>query len=246
VDWQTFEHSPVGTLQTIKGHDAQLRRDYSHFAFVPHDLATHLVLEPLTYKVSGEAERAVGRLDASAQRLPNPKLLVRPSLIREAVSTSALEGTYAPLLEVLEADYLEAGQRRTEVREILNWIEAAQRGLELIAKKPLCVTMFNELQQILVRGTRGDGVDAGRLRTGQVFIGQRHEGIERSRYVPPPAGERLTAGVDAWERWINEDHPYPLVVKLALTHTQFETLHPYHDGNGRLGRLIRVIEVDRG
>lgn len=243
MDCQAFESSPVGSLRRITGHDAYLRKDYDHFAFVPNELPASLPLEPLSYKMASEAEREVGRLDASTKRLPNPKLLVRPALIREAVSTSALEGTYAPLIEVLEADYLEATQRRSEVREILNWIEAAERGIELIAHKPLCVTMFNELQQILVHGTHGDGADAGQLRNGQVFIGQRHDGIERSSYVPPPAGELLIAGVDAWERWINEDHHFPLVVKLALTHYQFETLHPYHDGNGRLGRLIAVLQL---
>jgi Fic family protein len=176
-------------------------------------------------------------------RLPNPKLLLRPALRREAVSTSALEGTYATLLEVFEADYLEDRQRTAEQREVLNYVRAAERGIELIEQKPIGVTVISDLQSILVRGTRSDGATAGRLRTGQVYIGERERGIEHARFVPPPAGEILEHGIYAWEAWLNADDDIPLLLKAALGHYQFETLHPYTDGNGRLGRLIVALQL---
>jgi len=247
VDIRLFAESPVGRLQPITGHDTYLGRDYNHFAFVPTALPGSVGLEPLTMKLMSEAERAVGRLDAAASRLPNPSLLVRPALYREAVSTSALEGTYAPFQEVLEADFIEERKRSAEVREVRNYVEAAERGLQLIQEKPICLNVIAELQTIIVRGTRGDGFDAGQLRSGQVYIGERALGIERSRFVPPPAGDELRDGVSSWEKWINSDDHTPLLVKAALGHYQFETLHPFSDGNGRLGRLIVTLQlVDAG
>lgn len=243
MDIDAFRQSPVGRLVPITGHDTMLDRPYSHFAFVPTPLPATVALSQGTYKAVSEADRAIGRLDAAAAHLPNPALLVRPTLYREAVSTSALEGTYAPLASVLEADYVDEGQQSYEVREVLNYVRAAQRGLALIHEKPICLTVIAELQRVLVRNTRGDSYDAGDLRQRQVYIGERHNGIERSRFVPPPNGDALVNGVSDWEKWLHADDDIPLLVKAALGHYQFETLHPFSDGNGRLGRLIVVLQL---
>lgn len=236
----------MGALTPISGHDVYLRRDYAHYAFLPNPLPARIDLAPRTFKLIAEAERAIGRLDAAASRLPNPSLFLRPTLYREAVSTSALEGTYAPLNAVLEAQFVEERARTEEEREILNYVAAAVRGLDLIASKPICVTLIAELQAILVRGTRGDSHDAGSLRKGQVYVGERRRGIERSRFVPPPPGEVLAEGMSAWEKWLNLDPAIddtPLIAKAALGHYQFETLHPFSDGNGRVGRLVVVLQL---
>lgn len=243
MDLDRFKSSPVGSLAPISGHDSLLKRDYRHAAFVPLALPRDVHLRQGTYKKLSEAERAIGRLDAAADQLPNPNLLVRPTLVREALSTSALEGTYAPLLEVLEADYVDEGRQSREVREVLNYVRAAAQGLEMIKTKPICLTVVAELQRTLVRGTRGDLADAGGLRRGQVYIGERSRGIEASRFVPPPAGQVLVEGISDWEKWINAEDDIPLLVKAALGHYQFETLHPFSDGNGRLGRLIIVLQL---
>lgn len=242
VDVTKFSSTAVGVLQRICGHDSYLQRDYDHFAFVPAPLPSALALDLPTVKLMAEAERAVGRLDAAVARLPNPALLVRPALYREAVSTSALEGTYAPFLEVLEADYIDERKRSAEVQEVLNYVNAAERGLGLIGDMPICLRLIAELQAIIVRGTRGDSWDAGRLRSGQVYIGEQRLGIERSRFVPPPHTV-LEEGVSEWEKWINAADDVPLLVKAALAHYQFETLHPFSDGNGRLGRLIVTLQL---
>jgi Fic family protein len=175
--------------------------------------------------------------------LPTPRLLVRPSLTREAVSTSALEGTYAALSEVLEAEYIEERRTSAEVREVQNYVLAASKGIELIETMPICLRLVSQLQKILVARTRGDTYDSGRLRERQVYIGEEGGQIEESRFVPPPHGDVLRDGVSDWEKWINADDDMPLLVKAALGHYQFETLHPFSDGNGRLGRLLITLQL---
>ena len=230
----------------IRGQDAHSRRDYDHWAFVPAPLPRHVNLIPATYKIVSEAERAIGRLDGAADRLPNPLLLVRSAIRKEAVSTSALEGTHAALTEVLEGDYIEESKRSAEVREILNYVEATERGLQLIKRLPVSRTLAEKLQGILVRGTRSEGYDAGQLRQKQVYIGPG-QGIEHSRFVPPPNGDLLVEGLSDWEKWINAEDETPLLVKVALGHYQFECLHPFSDGNGRIGRLLATLQlVDAG
>lgn len=240
---EDFKDSPVGRLIPVAGHDAYLNRDYSHYAFVPAPLPADIALSMGAHKLADKASMSVGRLDFAVKRLPDPGLLVRPALRREAQSTSALEGTYATLEEVLEADYVDEVNRRAEVREVLNYVRAAEQALSLVQVKPICVNVIAQLQATLVEGTRGDGWDKGRLRESNVYIGERSKGIEASRFVPPPHGDLLVEGVSDWEKWLHADDDYPLLVKIALAHYQFETLHPFSDGNGRLGRLIVTLQL---
>lgn len=240
---EDFKDSPVGRLIPVAGHDAYLNRDYSHYAFVPAPLPADIALSMGAHKLADKASMSVGRLDFAVKRLPDPGLLVRPALRREAQSTSALEGTYATLEEVFEADYVDEVNRRAEVREVLNYVRAAEQALSLVQVKPICVNVIAQLQATLVEGTRGDGWDKGRLRESNVYIGERSKGIEASRFVPPPHGDLLVEGVSDWEKWLHADDDYPLLVKIALAHYQFETLHPFSDGNGRLGRLIVTLQL---
>ncbi|MCB2177479.1 MAG: Fic family protein [Actinomycetales bacterium] len=241
-----FSESPTGRVVPIKVTDAR-GSVHEHIAYIPNPLPDDLVLASKTYKIVAEAERAIGRLDASAGRLPRPDLLIRPTLYKEAVSTSALEGTYAPLFDVLEADYIEERRQSSEVREIRNYAQAANEGVGLIAHEPLRFNLIKRLQAILVRGTRGDSYGAGSLRSTYVFIGERRTGLTGARFVPPPPGPELTKGVDDWDKWINREDDIPLLVRVALAHYQFETLHPFTDGNGRIGRLVAVLQlIDRG
>ena len=239
----SFENSPVGHLVPIDGHDARLDVAYEHYAFVPAPLPAEVPLTQATYKLLSEADRALGALNAHTELLPNPKLLVRPAIMREAVSTSALEGTYAALSDVLEAEYTESQRTPAEVREIRNYVRAATKGLELIDSLPICLRLIARLQKILVAGTRGNSYDAGRLRERQVYIGEEGVGIQQSRFVPAPPGDLLRDGMNEWEKWINSDDDVPLLVKAALAHYQFETLHPFSDGNGRLGRLVITLQL---
>lgn len=243
MDAERFNASPVGNLVPISGHDAYLQRDYRHYAFVPRPAPQGVQLAQATHNAVARSHLALGRLDFAVRRLPQPRLLVRPVLRREAQSTSELEGTYAALDEVLAADFIDEARQSAELREVMNYVVAAERALNLIKTRPISLNVLCELQSILVKGTRGDLYDAGQLRQRQVFIGERELGIEQSRFVPPPPGDELASGFSDWEKWINAEDDIPLVVKAAIGHYQFESLHPFSDGNGRLGRLVVILQM---
>lgn len=243
MDIEIFKTSPAGSLVQITGWDNELDQPYDHFAFVPTPLPAHVNLSQSTVKIMGEADRALGSLNARIKFLPNPALLVRPALKKEAQATSALEGTYAHLDEILAADHIETPKQSSDIREVMNYVEAAIQGIELAKTLPICRRMLEQIQKTLVSGTRGDGFDAGSLRKRQVFIGEKGRPVEEARFVPVPHGDLLESGFSDWERWVNSPDDHPLLVKLALTHYQFETLHPFSDGNGRLGRLIISLQL---
>ncbi|WFE62407.1 Fic/DOC family N-terminal domain-containing protein [Micromonospora sp. WMMD714] len=245
MEFDAFATSPVGVLVPISGHDARYGESYDHLAFLPNPLPSRVELEQETFQDLGAATAAIARLDQAAIQLPNPMLLARPTIRREAVSTSALEGTYATLDEVIEADFLGAGEISAAVGEVVNYVRAAEMAYEWIKDRPITIGMLRQLQKVLVQGTRGETADAGNIRSVQVFIGLSSGRVREARFVPPPPGDQLAAGFEAWETWINARDSLPLIVKMALGHYQFETLHPFNDGNGRLGRLVCVLQLAR-
>jgi Fic family protein len=167
-------------------------------------------------------------------------------LRREAQSTSALEGTFAPFEDVLVPEIEERETLPLEIRENLNYVVAAEEGFRWVLDRPLTPTLLGELQRLLVHGTPGEHSDAGGIRDRQVVIGAPDSRVAQARFVPPPPGDQLRAGVDQWLDWV-ESPPDELspVVRAALAHYQFETLHPFSDGNGRIGRLLIVLQLMR-
>lgn len=242
MDIEKFKNSPIGTLVPIIGVSGRGNEAYEHFAFVPSALPDELVFHTGTHNKVAKASILIGRLQEAVRKLPNPAILLQPSLRREAQSTSALEGTYAPLNAIFEGDFLNDSELKESVREILNYVEAANRALELIKTKPICVTVLSELQGALVQNTKGARLDQGKVRSGQVIIGNEDKPVAESRFVPPPAGDILLKGFSDWEKWINSESEISPIIKAALGHYQFETLHPYNDGNGRLSRLIISLQ----
>ncbi|WP_078353649.1 Fic family protein [Mycobacteroides chelonae] len=244
MDLEKLRGSPIGQLVPIAGHDPRFREDYDYFAFVPDPLPTEIGLTGSTYGAVIDASTAMARADQAASLLPNPALLARPATRREAVSTSALEGTYAALSDVFEADFLEADELTATVNEVRNYVTAAEGAYELIARgQPISVRMLEDLQRELLRGTASDGPLAGSVRTTQVFIGVGNRKVSSARFVPPPADYRLADGLQAWQDWMRDSGNLPTIVRIAATHYQFEALHPFHDGNGRLGRLVVALQM---
>lgn len=226
------------------GHDPRFGEDYDQWAFVPAPLPEAVDLTAPTWALVAEAMHALGRLDQAGQQIPNPTLLRRPTLRREAQSTSALEGTYAPLTEVLEADLDDDSTKTPEVAEILNYVRAAEHAFAAVADRRLNIGLLFDLHRILMRGTHADGADAGDVRSHQVVIGPPGTRVADARFVPPPPGPDLGAALRAWVDWVNADHTaLAPVVQAALAHYQFETLHPFNDGNGRIGRLLIVVQL---
>jgi len=169
---------------------------------------------------------------------------MRPALAEEAVSTSALEGTYAAIEDVLQAEFLDPSEVSAETIEVRNYITAAETALRLMRDEnlPICRRLITGINRDLLARTRGDSSDAGEFRTRQNWIGEHRDvPVTEALFVPPPEGEILQRGLDDWEAWINETPGIPTVVHIALGHYQLETLHPFIDGNGRVGRLIAVL-----
>lgn len=240
LDTELIGSSPIGHVVPVRIHDRRFDQHFEHSAYVPDPLPEELNLSGNTWSAVTDAQAALARLDGAASEIPNPLLIVRPIIRREAVSTSALEGTYSPIEELLGAEAArEVG--RAETGEVLNYVNAAERGLELLEKRPVSLNLINELHGILLRGVRGDSYEVGSVRTHQNWIGPEECRITESSFVPPPP-ETLGPAISAWEKWIHRDD-LPLVVRVSLGHYQFETLHPYNDGNGRLGRLVVVLQL---
>lgn len=244
MDVDALRGSPIGQLVPISGYDSRFREQYNYVAYVPDPLPRQPQLGADTYSSVIDAATAIARADQAACLLPNPVLLARPATRREAVSTSALEGTYAALSDVFEADFLDADEITSTVGEVRNYVTAAERAYELIAQgHPISIRMLEDLQRELLRGTPSDGPHAGSVRTTQVFIGVGSRRVESARFVPPPADHRLTDGLESWQAWIQGSAAVPTIIRVAVTHYQFETLHPFHDGNGRLGRLVMALQL---
>ncbi len=246
MDAAAFVNSYPGTLVRITGNDARFG-SWQHVAYAP--LALPAETPPLTvatFNQVASARAALSALDSSARQLPNPALLRRPTLRREAQSTSALEGTYAPLEQVLAADQDEE-PTNSNLREVLNYVRAAEYAFSWHAEgRPLTVGLLTDLQRRLVRRTPADNAHAGRIRDIQVMIGA-HPGarIQDARFVPPPPGQDLELQIRELVDWMMSDHQGSIdpVVAAGMAHYQFETLHPFNDGNGRIGRLLVVVHL---
>ena len=201
--------------------------------------------EGLTVNLS-YADRAIGRLAGEGRRLPNPHLLIRPFVRKEAVLSSRIEGTQATLGELLAAEAGAAvGRSPADLREVGNYVTALEYGLERMDTLPVSLRLVREMHECLMRGVRGDVATPGEFRHSQNWIGPPGCTLNDATYVPPPPSE-LVACLDAWERFLYDDALPPLV-HAALAHSQFEAIHPFLDGNGRVGRLlITLLLVKQG
>lgn len=248
MDLDGFTGSAPGTLVPIQGTDPQ-KGVWTHRSFVPDPLSEDSPqLGPATYRVVANARAALAALDSTARQLPNPRLLRRPTLQTEAQSTSALEGTYAPLTDVLTAD--EDAPTTAEVREIFNYVTMADTVFAWLENSPVTLSLLEDMQALLVRGTRSQSESSGAVRDHQVVVGRRPGAapdelpVKAARFVPPPPGLDLRARLGDLVAWSSRDHPeIDPVVSAAMAHYQFETLHPFHDGNGRIGRLLVVVHL---
>lgn len=244
VERAKFERSPIGSLVEISGIDGRFAVPYRHVAFVPDPLGSEPPLAASTWHAVSNARSALARLDQASRQVLNPAMLRRPTLRREAQSTSALEGTFAPLEQVLAADASDMSTRSKELLEVFNYVEAADVAFEAIRRRPrLTVGLLEDVHRTLVRGTEAETPDAGRIRQIPVAIGSPTGSIEDARFVPMPPGIALNAAVQDLVDWMqtNQGSRDP-VVAAALAHYQFESLHPFNDGNGRIGRLLIVLQ----
>ncbi len=184
-----------------------------------------------------EADRVLGRLDGSIQTLPNPDLFVYMYVRKEAVLSSQIEGTQSSLQDLLAAEAnIFAPNRPKDVAEVVNYVRAMNHGLSRLSELPVSVQLIREIHAELLRGVRGSQLTPGELRTSQNWIGFAGQSIYDAIFVPPPHQE-VPEKLFELENFL-QDAKLPLLIKVGLAHAQFETIHPFLDGNGRVGRLL--------
>lgn len=229
MDVDQLRNSPIGELTPIQG---------GHQAFVPSPLPRRLSLSPSLILKLDQASRAVATLAGVGETIPNPHLLARPFMRREAVLSSRIEGTQASLSDLLA--YEASHRARGDVREVVNYITAIEQGIGMLDQLPICIRLADQLHSTLMAGVRGHERHPGELRDEQVWIGSEGTPIQDARFIPPPAN-RVLETLGDWERFANEPVEFPPLVQCALLHYQFEAIHPYLDGNGRIGRLLIIL-----
>lgn len=232
MDARRYEDSEFGSVRHTGG-------PHGYQAFFPKPIPRDLSLSADHVLRLADAEAALGRLAGAGRLLPAPHLLVGPYLRREAVASTRIEGTQASLIDLFDA---EASDKPfdADVEEVFNYVRAMEMGLQRLTTLPVSVRLIREMHAVILAGVRGRDRQPGELRTTQNWIGPPGATIENAAFVPPPPGE-LAALLTDLERFIHEEPRLPPVVQAALVHYQFETIHPFLDGNGRLGRLLIVF-----
>lgn len=209
-------------------------------AFVPEPLPPQppVQITPDMQVLLSQADRALGRLDGSIQTLPHPDLFVFMYVRKEAVLSSQIEGTQSSLQDVLNAEaQILAPDRPQDVNEVVNYVRAMNHGLDRLPTLPVSVRLIREIHAKLLEDARGSHLTPGEVRTSQNWIGPGGCTLNEATFVPPPPHEvaRLLSGL---EQFLHTDTHLPLLIKIGLAHAQFETIHPFLDGNGRVGRLL--------
>jgi Fic family protein len=209
-------------------------------AFIPSDLPPDPALEidAEMQRLLSRADRALGRLDGSIQTLPNPDMFVMMYVRKEAVLSSQIEGTQASINDLLkaEADIYDQNMPK-DVDEVVNYVSAMNHGIQRLGELPLSVRLIREIHEKLLHGVRGHQLQPGELRRSQNWIGAGGSNLQTASFVPPPH-EVAARALSTLEKFFHEDDHIPPLIKIGLAHAQFETIHPFLDGNGRVGRLL--------
>lgn len=230
---------PLSESATVLGNFVPIER--SLLAFVPAAAPRAVELPARTIKLVTDASEQAAMLAGIGEVLPNPDLLMHPFLSREAVLSSRIEGTQTLMADLFL--YEASGQQkdpRGDAGEVLNYIRALHHGIAALEGLPLSVRLFNQVHAELLRDVRGEDKRPGQLRDRQVFVGAKGAPSEQADFIPPPASLVRDLLLDL-ETFANEELEMPTLVQCAILHYQFETIHPYLDGNGRLGRLLIVL-----
>ena len=209
-------------------------------AFIPAPLPPEppLTIGPVELGLLSAADQALGRLDGVAHIIPNPSLFVAMYVRREAVLSSQIEGTQSTLDDVLAYELEgESNDLPTDVHVVVNYVRAMYSGLARLSELPVSLRLIREIHAELLATGRGAERQPGEFRTSQNWIGPEGGTLATARFVPPPPHE-MDQALDNLEKYLHAPSPWPNLIDLAMVHAQFETIHPFLDGNGRVGRLL--------
>ncbi len=237
---------PVDFRVAAAGRVIQTPQGYA--AFIPASLPPQLTYSPDLVLALSRADAGLSELSGLGRHLPNPHLLIAPYVRREAVLSSRIEGTKTNLADLLldEVEGTRPGQADSDVREVRNYVVALGHGIKRLADLPLSLRLVREVHARLMKGVKGDYATPGEFRRSQNWIGPPDSTPATATYVPPPP-EQLMEALSDWERFLHVRDQIPDLVQCALMHEQFEAIHPFFDGNGRVGRLlITLFLIERG
>lgn len=207
--------------------------------FLPPKVDYSLIIREIA-----EANRVLGNLTGLLANIPNPSLLTTPLLTKEAVASSKIEGTQATIEDVFKYEaagkHSENDSKEQDIKEIINYRMAVQVAIGMLKQKPIGENFIKKLHSILLNSVRGANKDRGNFRKIPVFIGKPGATIENAIFVPPNANE-IQELISNWEKYINSDEEPDILAQIAIAHYQFEAIHPFLDGNGRIGRLLIPI-----
>lgn len=231
-----------GTRLDEKSHRAgrYVRQTAHYSAFIPAPLPPRppIAWDDELHTLLSRADRALGRLDGSIQTLPDADLFVFMYVRKEAVLSSQIEGTQSSLNDLLEAEAaINDARHPRDVDEVLNYVDAMNHGLARLSELPVSVRLIREIHHRLLDGVRGNQASPGDIRRSQNWIGPGGSTLNEAVFVPPPPHE-VEGLLSDLEKFIHADGRIPPLVKIGLIHAQFETIHPFLDGNGRVGRLL--------
>lgn len=209
-------------------------------AFIPEPLPSRppIKFDDELLNLLSEADRALARLDGIVTVLPNPDLFIAMYVKKEAILSSQIEGTQASLEGVLEFEAnLVPNENIYDIKEVINYVKALDYGIERLKTLPMSLRLIKEVHKILMENTRGATKNPGEFRTTQNWIGPAGAGLSEAIFVPPPPNMVINLMGDL-ENFIHQKDNIPPLIKISLIHYQFETIHPFLDGNGRIGRLL--------
>ena len=215
---------------------SQLSSELSYKAFVPNNLPFKVTIDENLQQLLSQADQALGRLDGIGETIPDVNFFILMYVRKEATLSSQVEGTQATFSDVLKAEaHIQDTEIHNDVDEVLNYIHAMNYGLERLSELPLSLRLIREIHEILLHGVRGLGKTPGQFRKSQNWIGGPT--LQTAVFVPPPA-DKIMALLDKLEKYFYDKSPFPVLLKIGLIHAQFEGIHPFLDGNGRIGRLL--------
>jgi len=229
---------------TVPEHSARagqyIQQLTGYKAFIPQALPPKppVQMDAAMWDLLSRADRALGRLEGSTSTLPNPDLFVFMYVRKEAVLSSQIEGTQASLMDVLEFE-VQAMERggSNDAEEVVNYVAAMNHGLDRVKQLPLSLRLIREIHKKLMSGVRGGNRNPGEFRNQQNWVGPPGSTLRDATFVPPPPQEMMAA-LGQLESFLHDEVPLPILLKVGLAHAQFETIHPFFDGNGRIGRLL--------
>ncbi|MGD0377869.1 MAG: Fic family protein [Streptosporangiaceae bacterium] len=231
------------TLFTSKEFGRVMKRPGDKWAFwyfEPCPIPRALSLDPATVIALSAADSALGRLSGVGRLVRDPGMLAQPYLRREALASSRIEGTVASLSDVLQAEANDEPTDDEDVTEVINYQRALSQGINLLEELPLSTRLVREIHRTLLTGVRGQGKLPGELRDSPVWIGSATDSPDTAAFVPP-LPEQIGDMLSDWEKFLNERPQLPTLIRCGLMHYQFETIHPFLDGNGRVGRLLIIL-----